>query len=201
MAINVAEYASASALVRAVEKRLRSAEVFDDQPAEEVGRYIGRQPSPGRPPGSAGQWYAAVYWNGGRGDDRSPQTWNVLHGVTVTLTARLGYAPRDRQGIRLTTASDVYDLACAIAGQNIVHGNYDLILEANRLIPGTADYLTANGGDPDDATVNGFLEPLVVGPFGPERPAPAGWVAESSAKDVFVVDIKFEMTRHLKPYE
>jgi hypothetical protein len=184
---------SISALLKGVEKRLRSEAVFNDQPSEQIGRYIGIQPAPGRPPRNFGQWYAAIHWGGGRGIDQNPTRHDVYHGVIVTLTARLNYAPKDRQGIRLVTVGDVYDLADRIAGPNIIHGNRTLNQFANEFIVGTQDYVNAAGEGV--ATVNGVRESLVLGSFGPERPASADWVSEGVAKDVYVIDFKFDLSR------
>ena len=190
---------SISALVRGVEKRLRSAAVFDDQPEAEVGRHIGVQPAPGKPPPNFGQWFASVRWGGGRGDDRDPLSHNVVHGIIVTLTARLNYAPRDRQGMRLTTASDIYDLVDQIIGPNVIHGNYDVLTYANQLISGTEEWgliQTPTVG----ATVNGYEEPLVLGPVGPERPVGMEWLGVES-RDTFAIDIRFELARRVQLYE
>lgn len=200
MSIDLANYVSASALVRGAEVWLRSAGMFNDLPGESVGKFFGRQPAPGRPPRNFGQWYAALHWAGGRGDDSNPQSWNVPQGLVVVLTARLNYAPRDRQAIRLTTPGDLYDLACTIAGPNVIHGSYELLAEVNKLIPGTTEYLTANGGDPGDATVNGFEEPLVLERVGPEREESAQWIGATDAKDIYVIEARFKDARHLKPY-
>jgi hypothetical protein len=188
---------SISALLKGVEKRLRSEDVFDDQPEETVGRYFGIHPNPGIPPRGFGQWYASIHWGGGQGRDRNPQRHDAFHGVIVTLTARLNYAPRDRQGIRLATANDVYDLADRIAAPNIVHGNWSVVNYANEFIVGTAAW-AAIQDPPESATVNGFTETLVLGPMGPERPAPPGWVSEDAAKDVYVIDIRFADARRIQ---
>ena len=186
---------SIRALLKGVEKRLRSADVLNDQPAEDFGKLVGIHEG-GRPPGFTGQTYYALHWNGGRGTDRNPQRHDVMHGVVVTLTCRLNYAPRDRQGARLTTIGDVYDLVDAVAGPNIVHGNWDTVRYANEFITGTADWAALD--DTRTVTANGFVEPLVLADLGPERTAPPGWVAESAAKDVYVIDIKFELARRVQ---
>ena len=201
---------SIRALLKGVEKRLRSAAVLNDRPDEAVGQFVGVQPRPGRPPRNAGQWYVAVSHGGGRGADPNPQSHDVYHGVVVTLTARLNYAPKDRQGERLTTVDDVYDLVDRIAGPNVIHGNYDLLGYANELIVGTAEWAALEVGRV--ASVNGYLEPLVLGPFGPEREAGPGWVGSqgsslvrdgvvsSLTSDVYVIDIRFNDARRIRPY-
>lgn len=198
MSIVPANYASASALLHGAEVHLRSAALFNDQPSEALGKYFGRQPAPGRPPRNFGQWYAALHWGGGRGADMNPQCHDAYHGLVVTLTVRLNYAPKDRQGIRLTTAGDVYDLADAIAGRNVIHGSWALIAEANKLIPGTKEYLLAQNLDPADATVNGFEEPLVLGPYGPEREEGPEWIGAEQTSDLYAIDVRFEQARRIQ---
>jgi hypothetical protein len=198
MSLVPASFASVSALVRGAEAHLRSAGVFNDLPGQAVGKRFGRQPAPGKPPGAFGQWYVAIYWGGGTGNDPNPQGHDTLQALTLTLTARLNYAPQDRQGVRLTTPGDMYDLADALAGPNVVHGSWGLIAEANKLIPGTREYIEAAGGDPDDATVNGFVEPLVLVSAGPERPVSGDWVGSKEADGAFAIDIKFNRARRIQ---
>lgn len=190
---------SIAALVKGVEARLRSAAVFNDQPAEAVGKYVGVQPAPGKPPRNFGQWYAAVAWGGGRGRDANPQRSDQYHGVVVTLTCRLNYAPKDRQAVRLATAGDIYDLVDRIAGPNVVHGSWEVLALANAFITGTAEWAAAQD-PPEEATVNGFVEPLVLDAFGPERPVNGEWVGADSAKDCYAIDIKFREARRVRPY-
>ena len=187
---------SIRALLLGVEKRLRSAEVFNDQPNKDIGACVGLQPAPGAPPANFGQWYAAIHWSGGRQSDGNPQVHSAYHGVVVTVTARLNYAPRDRQAKRMTTVGDVYDLVDQIAAPNVIHGNWQTVFEyANEFIPGTAAYAAVNGGS---VTVNGFMEPLVLDSFGPERVAPPGWGGVEDTKDVLVIDIRFKEARRIQ---
>lgn len=188
---------SIAALLKGVEARLRSDDVFDDQPDQEFGKYIGIQPNPGKPPRGFGQWYAAIRWGGGQGRDRIPTRHDVYHGVIVTVTARLNYAPRDRQGAQLAKANDIYDLVDRIAAPNIIHGNWDTINLANTFIVGTAAWAALQDPVPA-ATVNGFTETLVLGPLGPERTAEADWVSDVPAKDVYVIDIRFADARRIQ---
>ncbi len=192
---------SIAALMKGVEKRLRSEEVFDDRPTEEIGRWVGRTPAPGRPPRNFGQFFCSVHWSGGNGNDTSrktsPSRHDVSHGVVVTLTARLNYAPRDRQAIRLGTVDDVYDLVDRIAAPNIIHGNWATINYANAFIVGTQANIDVTGIG--TATVNGFMETLVLERFGPEREATGDWVgSETAAKDVYVIDIRFGLARRMQ---
>ncbi len=176
--------------------------MFNDQPEAEIGKFVGIQPAPGKPPPNFGQFYCSVRWGGGQGRARNPnKRHDVYQGVTITLTARLGYAPRDRQGIRLATVGDFYDLVDQIAGQDVIHGSNEIFRYANELIPGTQHYLDLH--DPDGvATVNGYYEPLVLVSFGPEREADAAWVGtETAPKNVFVTDIRFADMRRTQSNE
>ncbi len=186
---------SIRALLKGVEKRLRSEEVLDDRPEESVGALVGIHDD-GRPPNNAGQFYFALWWTGGRGTDKNPQRHDVMHGVCLTLTARLNYAPRDRQGTRLTTIGDVYDLVDRVAAPNILHGNWATIEYANEFITGTAAW-AALDSENREVSVNGFIEPLVLGTFS-KRPTPAGWLGAEKGGDIVVVDIRFEMARRIQ---
>lgn len=187
---------SIRALLLGVERRLRSAEVFNDRPSDPVGQLVGIQPAPGIPPRNFGQFYVSLHWNNGSGNDKNPQRHDVFQGVIATVTARLNYAPKDRQAQRFTTTGDLYDLVDKIAGPNIVHGNWDVIRFANEQIPGTQDYV--NAAEDGTATVNGYMETLVLDTFGPERVAPGDWVSSDAVKDVFVVDIRFSRARRIQ---
>ena len=189
---------SIAALLRGTESHLRSASQFDDQPSDAVGKYFGVQPAPGKPPRNFGQWYVALSWNGGKGNDANPQRHDVFHGIVATLTARLNYAPKDRQGIRLTTAAELYDLIDRVAGPNVIHGSWALINEANALIPGTAEYVAAAGTG--TATVNGFCEPLILDSYGPERLVTGDWIGAAETKDTYAIDIKFRLARRIRAY-
>ena len=189
---------SIRAILKGVETRLRSEDVLNDSPEQAVGRYVGIQPAPGMPPPNFGQYYVAIHWGGGRGADKLPERHDVYHGVVCTLTARLNYAPGDRHAIRLTTVDDIYDLVDQIAGPNIIHGNWATITYANEFIEGTAEYVAIQGGT---ATVNGFVEPLILTSFGPERSASAEWIsAAKTPKDVYIIDIRFAEARRLRVY-
>ena len=75
---------SVAALLRGVEKRLRSAAVLNDLPGRPDGKRVGIALAPGKPaPGFGDVWYA-VHWGGASGDDPNPQGHDVSHAVTVT---------------------------------------------------------------------------------------------------------------------
>lgn len=189
---------SISALVKGVEKRLRSVDVFNDAPDAPIGNLVGRQPNPGKPPANFGQFYCSVYWAGGTGTDKNPVRHDVFNGVVVTVTARLNYAPRDRQGVRLTTDSDVYDLVDRIIAPNVIHGNWLTITYANEFIEGTAEWIDIHNPS-GSATVNGYIETLVLDTFGPDRLATADWVgSDKPVKDVYVIDAKFSLARRVQ---
>lgn len=203
MAIVPNNHATISALLKGAEMHLRAAARFNDEPDAGLskGKRIGVTLAPGMPPPMMGQWYAALHWAGGQGNDRNPVRHDVFHGLVVTLTGRIGYAPKDRHGFALTSPNDLYDLIDAFAAPKLIHGSWGLLAEANKYIPGTAEYLTANGGDENDATTNGFVEPLVLAGFGPEREAGADWIGGNDGKGVWVCDIRFEMARRLQSQE
>lgn len=188
---------SIAALLRGVEKRLRSDAILDDQPQEEVGKLCGVTLSPGKPYPNFGQVFYAVHWSGGRGNDRNPQCHDVFNGVTVTITARLANIPRDRRGKRTTLPDELMDLVDQVAEPNVIHGNYDVVAFANELIPGTAEYVALHGGT---ATKNGYTEPLVLLDFGPERVATPDWVGSDDAANVYVIPVRFGDARRIRPY-
>jgi hypothetical protein len=186
---------SIRALLKGVEKRLRSEDVLNDRPDEAVGALVGIHDD-GKPPPNCGQFYWALWWTGGRGTDKNPTRHDVMHGVCLTLTARLNYAPRDRQGERLTGVGDVYDLVDELVAPDVVHGNWDVIQNANEFIEGTAAW-AALDSENREVSVNGFIEPLVLGTFA-KRPTPAGWLGSEKGGDIVVVDVRFEMARRIQ---
>jgi hypothetical protein len=187
---------SIGALLRGAENWLRAEEQFDDQPDEAVGKRFGVHPAPGRPPPNFGQWYVALHWGGGRGNDPGPQRRDEFHGLVATLTARLNNIPGDRRGARFTTAAELYALVDDLV--DAVHGSWGLVAAANEVIEGTAAYVAAAGSG--TATVNGFVETLVLDADGPERPAPGGWLGDGvETKDVYVVDVRFRQARRIRP--
>lgn len=189
---------SIRALCLGVEKRLRSAAVFNDMPDAAVGKFVGVQPAPGKPPANFGQWYAAVWFGGARGTDALPERSDQLMNLNVTLTFRLNYSPPDRRGKQLTAAAGspalgMYAVADTVAAA--IHGNIATVNQyVNELIPGTAAYVAIHGGT---ATVNGFCELLVLSEIPTERPAPGDWMPEGS-KDVYVMDIRFKDARRIQ---
>lgn len=191
---------SISAILKGIETRLRSASVLNDQPTEAIGKVCGVQPNPGRPPPGAGQYYFSVHWSGGRQTDRNPQCHDVLQAVVVTITARLGYAPKDRRGKQITTVGNLLDIADTIFGPNVIHGNYDVLAAANALIPGTKEYLVATGGDPATTTINGYVEPLVGLDYGPEREESPDWVGSEAEVDVYTIPVRFGDARRIRAY-
>lgn len=196
---------SISALLRGCERRLR--EVFNDQPDEPVGKCVGIQPGDGRPPRNWGQFYASIRWGGGRNASQNPNLYvDDYHAVIVTLTARLNYVPGDRKGAKMTTpppdpysldtALGFYDLVGLLARDKVIHGCQKVLTYANQFIPGTSEYVAIYGGD---ATVNGFIEQLVLGPYGPERLATSDWVGtDKPVKDVYVTELRFNEARRIQ---
>lgn len=177
---------SVPALLKGVETQLRSAGVLNDPD----GKICGVQPD-GRPPPSAGQWYYAIWWNGSDQVDPNPLSHDVDHSVTVTITAKMGYAPRDRRGARVVLDTELIGRAEAVAGVGVIHASQDVIDEANTLIVGTAEYVAdAGSGTP---TVNGFVEPLRLLGYGPIREQGSDWVYSDSehAPTVLTIDVRF----------
>ncbi len=108
----------------------------------------------GRPTPISGQWYLAVH--PGDSSNAAQNCLNELIGFKATLTMRTGFAPVDRHGREVLLAADgLLERASALAYRN--HMNYAVMNAANLLIPGTAEYVAANGGT---RTVAGFVEPL-----------------------------------------
>lgn len=173
--------------------------MLNDRPDEAVGARVGVQPAPGKPPKNFGQYYVSLYFGGGRGIDPNPQRSDEMMSLVAVLTFKMNYAPRDRQSKEMTKsqtgAAALYKLADTV--RDAVHGNWTLINTVNALIPGTAAYLSANGGDPADATVNGFTETLVTESFPSERPAPADWT-DGDGKDVWTMELRFKDARRIR---
>lgn len=180
---------SIAALLRGVESILRGPDVLDDP----QGRQCGIQPL-GKPPAGIGQLYVAVHWAGGHGDDPNPQASDVLHGVHLTLTARMGYAPRDRRGKEITDPPGLYQLVDQLIGPGVIHGNWNVVHAANDLIPGTARYVVIHGGS---ATTNGFSETLVFQQAGPLVEPDANWVGSDEA-NVLVCTMTFGLARRVQ---
>ncbi len=156
---------SISALLLGVETRLRSSAVLNDIPTEEIGKVCGVHPD-GRPPNNCGQFYYAVHFLGVRNEDPNSLSGDWMYSVGVMLTARAGYAPKDRRGKRFTFAQDLLDRALAVAvalHQDDLHR-----IEANKLFGA----LGAQIDDPFDRIVRcrgdglprpGFHRPRRIG--------------------------------------
>ncbi len=193
---------SVPALLRGVERRLRSAQVLNDQPAEEIGKFVGVQPNSGSCPRAFGQYYLSVRYGGMRPNHPSPNLrHDVYEGVIVTLTARLNYSPGDRKGRVMTDTMDplaFYELVERLKAPGTIHGQPLVLQYANELIVGTAEWCNLQDPVPA-ATVNGFMELLVVGPVQPERLATSDWVGtDKPVKDVYVIDIPFKDARRIQ---
>lgn len=185
---------SAKALLTAVQSKLRT--LLSDP----TGKIVGVQAT-GRPPANCGQWYYAVWWNRADQRDRNPLSHEVAHGFTVTITARMAYAPRDRVGVLLQASDELLARAEAIAAPGVLHCAYDVVDAANLLIEGTAAWSAAQV-PPVAATVNGFLTPAVLLDYGPVVERTGEWVAAASEKPptILTCDVRFgEMTRHQYP--
>lgn len=193
---------SVAALLRGVERRLRSAQVLNDQPAEEIGKFVGVTPAPGNPPRAFGQYYCSIRFGGERPNHPSPNLrHDVYDSLIVTLTARLNYSPGDRKGRVMTDTMDplaFYEMVDTIKAPGTIHGQPLVLQYANELIEGTQDWCNLQSPAPDP-TVNGFMELLVLGPVQPERLATSAWVGtDKEVKDVYVIDIPFKDARRIQ---
>lgn len=182
---------SIAALLTAVETRLRS--VLSDPNGEVCGAQ-----EDGKPPPFAGQFYYAVWWPGSRQTDQNPLSLDVEHQVTVTVTARMGYAPRDRRGAILKAVAQIEQQAERVA--EAVHANYaELMNVANANVVGTAEWAAAQV-PPVAATKNGFVEPLRFIDYGPVKKQSAEWVGAKpdSNAAVYTVDVRFGGARRVQ---
>ncbi len=182
------------ALLSGVEQRLRSAAVLNDNPtgALGTGAICGVQPD-GKPPGFSGQMYYAISSGGERDIDDNAQGLDRYYGVVVTITVRMGYAPRDRRGAQITTPAqllDQADMVAAALNQDDIHR-----ISANTLIPNTAEWVAVNGGT---VTKNGFIEPLRAGPIGKVIKAPPDWTDSSVKTDVYYVEVTLKEARRVQ---
>lgn len=176
---------SAAAILKGVEARLR--DLMDDP----AGKIIGVQ-FDGRPPPFSGQFYFAVHWTGARSDDQNPQTTDHAHGVTVTITAKMAYSPKDRVGDRTTKANQLLQLAeDAVAA---IHGKWEVVNAANDVLPGTARYVAIHGGS---ATTNGFSETLVSQGYGPIEEKGGDWLGSENAHNVLTCEVRFGEARRV----
>ena len=171
---------SAAALLKAVEAKLRALL------ADPTGKVVGVQPD-GRPPPAAGQWYYAVHYAGRRGDGRADDL-DTRTGVTVTITAKMALAPRDRRGERMTLDGELLARAEAVIAGGVVHAAYDVLGDANARI-------AAAGG-----TTNGFVEPLVFLSDGPVLEKGPDWVGAEGdhPPTVLAIEVRFGQARRVE---
>lgn len=170
---------SMSALLAAVEARLRSAAVLDDPD----GRASGVQPD-GKPPPFPGQFYFAAHGLGITGDDPNALSNDRLFNVGVTITARMAYAPGDRRGSRMLLDQQLLERAEFIA--DALHMDYVTMNDANARITGFG------------TTVNGFVEPLKLADITQPDEAPADWV-KSNGNECYVCAVRLVGARRVRP--
>lgn len=180
---------SSRALLKGVESRLRE-ELSDPQ-----GKIVGVQPD-GRPPPSAGQWFYAVHPGGITGDDPNSLSHDRLYAVTVTITARMGYAPRDRRGERMTLDQELLDRAEQVA--DWLHQDDGHRILANQLISGTAEWADLQT-PPTLATDSGFVEPLRLLSISPVQQVPSEWFGAQDGSDVYVAVVNLGNARRIRP--
>lgn len=176
---------SIAGLLKGVETRLRAADVLNDQPTEAVGRVCGVQPD-GSPPAGAGQWYYAVWFAGARTADPNSLSADWAYSATVSITKRMGEAPRDRRAARMMLEHELLDQAVYVAA--VLHQNDIARIAMNALIVGTAEYADLHGGT---ETVNGFTTPLKLLSVGNVTRAPANWVYSEEKTEAYYIDVKF----------
>lgn len=186
---------SASALLRAFETHLRT--VLSDAD----GKYSRVMPDD-RPPPGFGQRFYSVHPAGVR--DRQEATTadqtDAEYAVSVTIAARIGVAPTDRQGAKITGSGDLIDLAEALAVPGVISGNYELMGAVNALIPGTAEHVAANGGD-GEMTTNGFVEPLLFLGYSNPQERAANWCRsdpKAPTTDVWSITVRFGRARRIQ---
>lgn len=174
---------SAPALMQAVETALRAFLTDPD------GKACGVQPD-GQPPPNCGQWYYAIHWNGANQADRNPLSHDIAHTITVTITARMGYAPKDRRGARITMDAELIERAEAVAAPGVVHGNYEILNTANADIPGIG------------VSTNGFIEPLCLLGYGPVQFRGGDWVSSTSENPdtVLTCEVRFGQARRIQRF-
>lgn len=187
---------STAALLKGVETRLRSSAVLNDP----NGKICGIQPD-GRPPVNSGQWFYAIHPLGVTSADPNSLSHDRAHAIGVTLTARMAYAPQDRRGNRLTLASELLERAEAIA--DALHQDDLHRIEANKLIPGSEEYVAINSGI---ATVNGFVEPLRLMMIGPPIEMGPEWAGETGGdedtgddKNLLTIQVSFGDAKRVRP--
>lgn len=192
-----------AALVRGVTTRLRSSAVFNDNPDGPLrsDRLVFLMPD-GNPPNNFGQFGVVVHPLSERPDDRNALTWDCFYEVGITVTARMGYSPKDRKGHEISQISQPADvslhlLELATKAARSLHQDDLHRIEANKLMPGTAEYVAIHGGT---ATVNGFLEPLrLIGGIETPRAAPPNWAGVKDAGNMLVVAVRMGDARLIQP--
>lgn len=179
---------SSRALLKGFEARLRS--ILSDA----QGRKSGVQPPPGRPPAFSGQRYYAVWFTGASGADPNALSDDTEYGVCLTITARMGNVPRDRQGEQMTLADELLDEADQF--KTAFHQDDLTRVEANKLIPGTEEYCAIHGGS---ATANGFEEPLRFQQYDAPQEQGEDWLKTATAGGVWSINVYFGGAKRVTP--
>ncbi len=184
---------SIGAILSGVEIRLRSSACLNDQPAEAVGKLVGVQPE-GMPPPNAGQFYYAPYFAGLRNGDDNSLSMDWFYSVTVAITGRMGYAPKDRRGARMVLENQLLDRAIDLAG--FLHQDELHRIRANELITGTAEQVALAGSG--SVTVNGFLTPLKLASISQVRPCPPEWMHTDQKTDSYYIEVAFQNAHRIQ---
>jgi hypothetical protein len=150
-------------------------------------KHIGVQPT-GQPPPHAGQWYIAIFPGARTNNDSNPLSLDETYSIGVTVTMRMGYAPKDRQGQRIIMDANDGILAIADKVRAAIHGNYDILTVANAAIPGT----------------NGFIEPLSFQGDSSILEKSPDWVfaeGDDNPPTTFAVELRFGGARRIQTLE
>lgn len=191
---------SMRALLQGVATRLIDGLALPPVPAPDLPNPLcGVQPD-GRPPIDMGQGvYLAVHALGTTSLDANSLSIDFAYSVGVTITKKLRDVPRDRRGAELVLDDEILDVAERVAC--LIHQDDVHRAAANALIPGTAEYVAANGGS---ETVNGFEEPLRLQTIGAPQVTPPIWAGEdgdadpADATDMLTVLVTFTGARRCR---
>lgn len=172
---------SMEALLLAVRDRLRTECDYADAQCDV-------QPD-GRVPPPAGQVYVSVHPAGFRNTAEYDLGLDEAYDVTVTLTMRAGWLPRDRVGTQQTARPSAGLYARAAAIRAALHMAYAVTAAANEAI-----------GDDE----NGFVEPLRFSSCSaPQEKGPEWFGAEGDATPAagYAVELRFVGARRVQVIE
>lgn len=172
---------SLRALKLGVEARLKAA-------MHATADVVGIQPD-GRPPAVFGQHYIAVYGGGWQTVANCPEGDDRAYALSLGLTYRMGYAPRDRRGSEIAIAGQDYldDLADQVSGYLL--NNWATMNLVNGFISGAG------------TTTNGFCEAFQSASCGPVEIKGPDWVnadADKHPPTVFACTVTVRGARRIR---